>query len=76
MRHQKGICPRCKRKRPLTHHHVYPKRIFGLSDITVLICRDCHNELEEALKVMETSILQAYSHAYVVISNIFTKGVA
>ncbi len=44
-----GICPKCKMSKNLTRHHIYPKRFFKHTKhkrAKVLICRECHNELE------------------------------
>jgi len=41
----KDVCPKCKRKKKLTRHHILPKRWFVKSSI-LNICRKCHNELE------------------------------
>lgn len=42
-------CPKCKKPKDLTKHHVFPKRYFGngnKNNSTIQLCRDCHNELE------------------------------
>ena len=44
-----GICPKCLECRNLTSHHIYPKRFFGHSQNILLICRDCHDEIEEII---------------------------
>lgn len=44
----KGVCPKCGVVKPLTRHHILPKRLFGSQgnrDI-FLLCRECHSELE------------------------------
>lgn len=41
-----GICPKCKEDKPLTRHHVFPKRFYKKSRKTLDVCRDCHSELE------------------------------
>ena len=47
-----GICPKCKRPKKLTRHHVYPKRFFRKKRPTVLyLCRKCHDKLELQIPV-------------------------
>jgi transcription elongation factor Elf1 len=49
MARHKGVCPKCNEERPLTKHHVYPKRWFGRGKENqqyLWICRECHDELE------------------------------
>ena len=41
-----GICPKCRRFKRLTRHHIQPLRWFGHSDRIIRICRDCHNSIE------------------------------
>lgn len=46
-----GECPKCHCVKKLTRHHIYPKRHRRSwrkwqRKETVLICRDCHDELE------------------------------
>ena len=43
-----GVCPKCKKDRHLTRHHVKPKRYFKRSG-TIKICRRCHDELESLI---------------------------
>jgi hypothetical protein len=42
-----GKCPCCKMDKELTEHHV--KAI----NKTIMICRDCHNVIEEYLKLLK-----------------------
>lgn len=39
-------CPACGVVKPMTRHHVMPKRFFSGKGKTELICRDCHDKLE------------------------------
>lgn len=42
-----GECPKCKEIKPLTRHHIKPRRFFSSNNKNILlICRDCHNNLE------------------------------
>lgn len=46
-----GVCPKCHRCRPLTRHHVYPRRHRHhwhkwQQKTFVYICRECHDRLE------------------------------
>lgn len=47
-----GICPKCLeiQNKALTRHHVVPKRykVCG-NHYILLICRDCHDEIEQIL---------------------------
>jgi hypothetical protein len=42
-----GKCPCCKMDKELTEHHV--KEI----NKNIMICRDCHNVIEEYLKLLK-----------------------
>jgi C4-type Zn-finger protein len=47
---RKGTCPKCKQEHVrLTRHHVLPKCFFGGAGEILLICRECHDELEEVI---------------------------
>jgi len=47
-----GECPKCHQRKQLTVHHILPKRFFR-SDETILICRECHDDLEMMIPVKE-----------------------
>ena len=48
----KGRCPKCRKVRTLTSHHIYPKVWF--CDETILrICRLCHDDLEVLISFAE-----------------------
>ena len=49
LRTKRGFCVKCGTITLLTRHHLYPKRFFGLNESTILICRDCHDEIETIL---------------------------
>ena len=41
-------CPKCHELKPMTRHHILPKRIYGRNQNKhiFLLCRRCHNALE------------------------------
>ena len=49
IRTKRGICPKCGVKGNLTRHHILPKRFFHGEGDTMLICRLCHDELENKI---------------------------
>ena len=46
-----GICPNCLQVKYLTKHHVLPKRFYKKQrrPIILMLCRDCHNEIEKEI---------------------------
>jgi hypothetical protein len=44
-------CPKCRRVREGTRHHVLPKRFFGDSPHAPILylCRDCHDLIEKEI---------------------------
>lgn len=54
-----GLCPKCKKNKKLTRHHVKPKRFFRRSE-TIKICRGCHNELEELIPYQQKMPIKFY----------------
>lgn len=44
-------CPKCGELRPMTAHHVYPRRWFGRkgNNLTFFLCRRCHDILERLI---------------------------
>ena len=49
-------CERCGSKVNPSRHHVWPKRYnwpTHLQDLTVCLCRECHDEIEEEIAVLE-----------------------
>jgi len=48
-----GECPKCKEEKPLTVHHIYPKRHypgqFTSEKFLLRICRPCHDDLENLI---------------------------
>jgi hypothetical protein len=58
-------CEKCRkgpRECRLTRHHVLPKRFFGSSDTApvVLLCRSCHDQVEEMIPLKEQRGIQFY----------------
>ena len=45
------ICPKCWKLRVATRHHLYPRRFFKheKNDSVLLLCEDCHREIERIL---------------------------
>ena len=41
-------CPKCKKEKKMTRHHIFPIRHFGKegNNKVFLLCRDCHDKLE------------------------------
>jgi len=41
-------CPKCRRWKKMTNHHVYPRRHFGKvrNNLVFNLCQDCHSDLE------------------------------
>lgn len=62
--HKYGICPKCEKEGLLTEHHVWKRSVWGPNDRTVFICRDCHNELESKVRIMENMILRLFMPCY------------
>lgn len=66
-----GICPRCKKEKDLTTHHVRKRLIFGNNGRTLYLCRSCHDELEILVTVMENVFLREFGECYEALSSIF-----
>ncbi len=47
----KGTCPKCKKHKWLTQHHVFPLRHYPNQTRPLLqpLCRKCHDELERII---------------------------
>jgi transcription elongation factor Elf1 len=56
------MCPKCKKDKPLTRHHIKPIRHFGKkhNNDTVLICRDCHDELEQIIPFQLMPVMEYF----------------
>lgn len=44
-----GLCPKCLRLKPMTKHHILPKRFFGSNSPILNLCRSCHDLIEELI---------------------------
>lgn len=42
-------CAKCSIQDNLTRHHIYPKRHFRGSNSFLILCRDCHDEIEKLI---------------------------
>ena len=42
-----GCCPKCMWIRKLQRHHVLPVRFFGKNKSILLLCENCHKEIEK-----------------------------
>lgn len=42
-------CEKCGEYKRKTKHHVYPKTYFGRKGKKLILCRDCHDEIEELI---------------------------
>ena len=52
MKKARGLCPVCHRSKVLTRHHILPRRFFKRRNKkVVLVCRECHDEIELAIPV-------------------------
>ena len=67
-----GRCPKCRRMRPLTDHHIVPRRIRD-NDETIRICRPCHDELEKFIVVLEKQLLRKHESLYVRALSLFLE---
>jgi len=67
---KKGICPKCLAEKPLTRHHVLPRRHFRENSEIVYLCRDCHSDLEKLIPYDRQS-----ENFYIKIVADFLKGV-
>jgi len=65
---KKDYCERCgrvsTRENPLTKHHIYKRCVFGENDDIVILCQECHRELETQVLAMEMRILKQHKSAY------------
>jgi hypothetical protein len=44
-----GVCPKCIQARFLTKHHVLPQRYYSNNKFVLLLCSECHREIEKVL---------------------------
>lgn len=70
-----GTCPRCEKENiPLTEHHFYKRAVFGDSQIVILVCRECHDELETLIREVENAILRPFIYCYRKVNKGFFSG--
>jgi hypothetical protein len=70
-----GTYPRCEKENiPLTEHHFYKRAVFGESDIIILVCRECHDDLEALIREMENAILRPFIYCYRKVNKGFFSG--
>lgn len=73
--HKLGTCPKCKRENiPLTEHHIWKRSVWGPNNHTVFLCRDCHDELESKVRIMENMILRLFMLCYKALYYDFMNG--
>ena len=65
-----GICPKCFYNKRLTNHHVLPRRFFGGNDSKLLLCRECHDEIELILPEHR----ELLPHEYYEVTEAWLKG--
>lgn len=69
-----GNCPKCGRENvPLTEHHIWKRSVWGPNNHTVFLCRECHDELEAKVRIMENMILRLFMLCYKAIYYDFMK---
>ena len=62
--HKYGVCSKCEKETILTEHHIWKRSVWGPNDYTVFLCRDCHDELERKVRIMENMILRLFMFCY------------
>lgn len=70
-----GRCPACQQRGALTKHHILPIRFYGKgshNEHIVLLCRECHNELE--LRIPLQTMLPDWRYFVIVALFIKEKG--
>lgn len=73
---QSGICPVCKQHRKLTRHHIFRSAVWRDYEDTqehiLLVCRSCHDLIEQEVTKRENEILQKHQELYVGVIEDFT----
>lgn len=60
------LCPGCGVVKKMTKHHILPKRHFRVGGGQILlICRECHNELELLIPQKRVKDVMFYYHIIV-----------
>lgn len=62
-------CPKCKEVKPMTRHHLYPKRFYGNTSEIFMLCRECHYALEKLIPLDQIMPRQFYE----IIVEVFLK---
>ena len=74
-----GYCPICKwRNVRLTKHHKWRKAVWHdekKRGKTIMICRECHDELEKEITRRENEILRQHPEIYIGTLEEFIRGV-
>lgn len=69
-----GVCSKCEKETILTEHHIWKRSVWGPNDYTVFLCRDCHDELERKVRIMENMILRLFMFCYEALYYDFMSG--
>lgn len=74
-----GYCPICKRHGvSLTKHHKWKTHVWGndkkKQKKKILICRDCHDQVEKEITRRENIILRGHPEIYIGTLNEFLAG--
>jgi hypothetical protein len=64
VRKKRGRCPHCGIRRDLTRHHIVPQRLKTGNGASALICRDCHDHLEDVIRLLEYEVLKRNQGIY------------
>jgi 5-methylcytosine-specific restriction endonuclease McrA len=70
-----AMCPRCLEFKPLTVHHVLPRRFFGNNIFRVRLCRRCHDIIEDVIRKLEQDRGgKLKNKEYISVTKVFMKG--
>jgi len=70
-RTKKIKCGKCGNFKKLSTHHLYKRHVFGENGYTVILCKSCHNEIEQVISYAEKKILEHFEGMYLEICNLF-----
>lgn len=70
----KKRCQVCGRLRPMTKHHIMKRSVFGQNDNVVLVCRQCHDKIENVIRDKENAILIEHPEIYTQTWEDFKRG--
>jgi hypothetical protein len=71
--YQNGICPICGEKTKLTIHHIPKRMIFGENGSLGFPCRECHDEVELSVSLLEAHILRKFEPCYKELWRLYLK---